>query len=78
MTDSREEDDQRRPSVDFRLAAPVEAFRDQLRAWLADNLPDDVRHAARHRGTVDDALATLRSWDRTMADAGWAAISWPA
>jgi alkylation response protein AidB-like acyl-CoA dehydrogenase len=53
-----------------------EAFRDQLRAWLADHLTDDVRDAARRRGD-DDALATLREWDRTMAEAGWAAISWP-
>jgi alkylation response protein AidB-like acyl-CoA dehydrogenase len=63
-------------TIDFRLPPPVLAFRDQLRAWLADNLTDEVRHAARHRGR-DDALTVLRSWDRTMAEAGWAAISWP-
>jgi alkylation response protein AidB-like acyl-CoA dehydrogenase len=63
-------------TVDFRLPPPVLAFRDQLRAWLVDNLTDEVRGAARHRGR-DDALTVLRSWDRTMAEAGWAAISWP-
>jgi alkylation response protein AidB-like acyl-CoA dehydrogenase len=63
-------------TVDFRLPPPVLAFRDQLRAWLVDNLTDEVREAARHRGR-DDALTVLRSWDRTMAEAGWAAISWP-
>jgi alkylation response protein AidB-like acyl-CoA dehydrogenase len=63
-------------TVDFRLPPPVLAFRDQLRAWLVDNLTDEVRRAARHRGR-DDALTVLRSWDRTMAEAGWAAISWP-
>jgi alkylation response protein AidB-like acyl-CoA dehydrogenase len=64
--------------TDFRLPPDVEAFRDQLRVWLADHLTDDVRDAARRRGRDDDdALAVLRSWDRTMADAGWAAISWP-
>jgi len=64
--------------VDFRLPPPVQAFRDELRAWLAANLTDDVRDAARRRGSDDDAaLAVLRSWDRTMADAGWAAIAWP-
>ena len=63
--------------MDFRLPPPVQAFRDQLRAWLADNLTDEVREASRRRGAGDDALAVLRAWDRTMADAGWAAISWP-
>jgi alkylation response protein AidB-like acyl-CoA dehydrogenase len=64
--------------VDFRLPPAVQAFRDELRAWLAGNLTDEVRDAARRRGRDDDAgLAVLRSWDRTMAEAGWAAISWP-
>ena len=78
MTAGRPEVDHQRRFVDFRLPPPVEAFRDQLRAWLVDNLTDEVRDAARRRGVDDDALATLRSWDRTMAEAGWAAISWPA
>jgi alkylation response protein AidB-like acyl-CoA dehydrogenase len=64
-------------TVDFRLPPDVAEFRDQLRAWLADNLTDDVRAAAGRRGAGGDALDVLRSWDRTMADAGWAAISWP-
>ena len=64
--------------VDFRLPPAVQAFRDELREWLAGNLTDEVRDAARRRGRDDDAgLAVLRSWDRTMAEAGWAAISWP-
>jgi alkylation response protein AidB-like acyl-CoA dehydrogenase len=63
--------------VDFRLPTAAEAFRDELRSWLAANLTDDVRDAGRRRGADPDALDRLRSWDRTMADAGWAAISWP-
>ncbi len=64
--------------IDFRLPPDVQAFRDQLRAWLAGNLTDEVRDAALRRGRDDDgALAVLRAWDRKMADAGWAAISWP-
>ncbi len=77
MTAGRSGAAPRRLSVDFSLPPPVQAFRDQLRAWLADNLTDEVREASRRRGAGDDALATLRSWDRAMADAGWAAISWP-
>ena len=50
------------------------AFRDELRGWLAANLPgaepveegDDARYAWRRR------------WQRTLYDAGWAAPAWPA
>jgi alkylation response protein AidB-like acyl-CoA dehydrogenase len=63
--------------VDFRLPPPVEAFRDELRAWLEANLTDDVRDASTRRGEGGELLHRLRAWDRTMADAGWAAISWP-
>ena len=63
--------------VDFRLPPPVEAFRDELRAWLDAHLSDGVRQAGRSRGADPSALDRLRAWDRTMADASWAAISWP-
>src|SRR5262245_8525827 len=65
-----------RGSVDFRLPPPVTEFRDQLRVWLAGHLTDEVRAASRRRGAGGEALAVLRAWDRTMAEAGWAAISW--
>ena len=34
--------------------------------------------ADRHRGRDAAAFDTLRAWNATMADAGWAAVSWPS
>ena len=66
-----------RGKVDFSYPAEVEQFRDELRAWLATNLTDDVVAAGRSRGSDPHSFETLRAWNRTMADAGWAAVSWP-
>lgn len=64
--------------MDFSYPAEVEQFRKELRAWLAANLTDEVKAAGRHRGRDPLAFETLRTWDATLADAGWGAVSWPA
>ena len=71
-THEREWDD-----VDFSYPAEVEQFRDSLRAWLAANLTPDVVAAGRSHSSDPRRFETLRGWDRTVADAGWAAVSWP-
>ncbi|MBV8928221.1 MAG: acyl-CoA dehydrogenase family protein [Mycobacteriaceae bacterium] len=63
--------------MDFSYPAEVEQFRKELRAWLAANLTDDVVAAGRRRGRDPSTFEILREWDRTVADAGWAAVSWP-
>lgn len=63
--------------MDFTYSAEVEQFRSELRAWLAATLTDDIVAAGRRRGRDLEAFQTLREWNRTMADAGWAAVSWP-
>jgi alkylation response protein AidB-like acyl-CoA dehydrogenase len=63
--------------VDFSYPAEVEQFRKELRAWLAANLTDDVVAAGRRRGRDPASFETLRAWNRMLADAGWAAVSWP-
>ena len=58
----------------------AEAFRAEVRAWLADNLDDEVR-AVGPEGAVSggaEQVAVLRRWQRRLADAGLAAIAWPA
>jgi alkylation response protein AidB-like acyl-CoA dehydrogenase len=64
--------------VDFSLPAEVEVFRAELRTWLAANLTDEVVAAGRPGPSDDDAWEVIRAWNRTVADAGWAAIGWPA
>ncbi len=63
--------------MDFAYPPEAEKFRKELRAWLAANLTDDVVAAGHRRGVHDDAFQVLRTWNATMADAGWAAVSWP-
>ncbi|OBH73164.1 acyl-CoA dehydrogenase [Mycobacterium intracellulare] len=63
--------------MDFSYPAEVEQFRTELREWLAENLTDELVAARRPTGRDDAAFERLRVWNATMADAGWAAVSWP-
>ncbi len=53
-------------------------FRRALTAWLADNITPDVVEAGREGYEDEDTLEVLRRWNRKLADAGWAAVAWPA
>ena len=63
--------------MDFSYPAEVEQFRIELRDWLSENLTDELVAARRPAGRDDGAIEMLRAWSATMADAGWAAVSWP-
>jgi alkylation response protein AidB-like acyl-CoA dehydrogenase len=63
--------------MDFGYPVEAEAFRAELRAWLDANLPDDVRGHGGLNEADDAELERLRAWNRTLADAGYAAIAWP-
>src|SRR3984957_21075596 len=52
------------------------ASRAELRAWLEDHLTPEVVEAGSRQGE-GESLETLRAWNRTLADGGWAAPSWP-
>jgi alkylation response protein AidB-like acyl-CoA dehydrogenase len=65
--------------VDFTYPPEAEAFRAELRAWLEEHLTDELRELAR-TSTLDPDPATLerlRTWNQSLADARYAAISWP-
>jgi alkylation response protein AidB-like acyl-CoA dehydrogenase len=67
--------------VDFSYPREAEAFRVELRAWLEAHVTDAVRALASaplsvEWGSAD--LAARRAWNRELADAGYAAIAWPA
>jgi alkylation response protein AidB-like acyl-CoA dehydrogenase len=65
--------------MDFRYPAEAEAFRAEFRAWLDANLTDELRGAGLGGSLeFDDAtLERLRTWNRLLADARYAAIAWP-
>ena len=61
--------------MDLDYSADERAFRDDVRAWLRENLPAALRDkVARYAHlTRDDLLA----WHRILAAKGWIAPSWP-
>ncbi|CPR09265.1 acyl-CoA dehydrogenase domain-containing protein [Mycobacterium bohemicum DSM 44277] len=63
--------------MDFSYPTEVEQFRTELRDWLSGNLTDELIAARRSPGRDDETFELLRAWNRTIADAGWAAVSWP-
>ena len=61
--------------MDLRLTAEELAFRDEVRAFMASSLPDDIRAkvlAGQHTSRED----TVR-WQRILHAKGWGAPSWP-
>jgi alkylation response protein AidB-like acyl-CoA dehydrogenase len=64
--------------MDFGYPPAAEDFRAEFRAWLDANLPDDMRGHGGLNEADAAGLDRLRAWNRTLADAGYAAIAWPA
>ena len=56
----------------------LEAFRDEVRVFLADALPDDLRRAASRATSVFPDPAVSLPWQRILHARGWAAPDWPA
>jgi alkylation response protein AidB-like acyl-CoA dehydrogenase len=57
--------------VDLTLSPQEEAFRGELRAWLEANHPGPEPEG-------DEAgFVFRRDWQKKLADAGWAGVSWP-
>jgi hypothetical protein len=53
-------------------------FRAEFVAWLDTHLTPEVVTANAEGGGLDeDNIELLRNWNRTLADAGWAAPAWP-
>jgi alkylation response protein AidB-like acyl-CoA dehydrogenase len=61
--------------MDLRFTADELAFRDEVRAFIADNLPGDIREKMRLGHPVEKE-DTIR-WQRILNAKGWAAYSWP-
>jgi alkylation response protein AidB-like acyl-CoA dehydrogenase len=55
----------------------VEAFRTELRGWLAANRPSPEEMAAEPSVSTGHSPAWARRWTRTMFDAGWLVPGWP-
>lgn len=56
----------------------IEAFQDEVRAFLTDNLSDELRRAAARATSVFIDPAITLPWQRMLDARGWAAPDWPA
>jgi len=61
--------------MDLNFSAEELAFRDEVRSWLRENLPRDLREKVENYQHLskDD----LMRWHRTLAQKGWVAPAWP-
>ena len=58
--------------MDFSYTPEQDAFRADVRAWLADNVPRDIASP----GTAE-GFAQHRDWERALSKAGYGGIAWP-
>src|SRR5262245_50527427 len=64
--------------MDFASSPPLEAFRERVRAWLRDNLPEGWGTPGfRRPQTSAEKVAFARRWQRKLYEGGWAGMSWP-
>src|SRR5438105_3107006 len=61
--------------MDLRFSPEEIAFREEVRAFIQDNLPDDIREKLQlgHKTEKPDIVR----WQRILNKKGWAAYSWP-
>jgi alkylation response protein AidB-like acyl-CoA dehydrogenase len=58
--------------VDLTFTEDQAAFRDELRAWFADNPPGEAPQ------DEDAAQIWRRDWQRRLHEGGWAGVHWPS
>ena len=64
--------------MNFQFSAEDEQFRQQVRAFLRDRLPEDIARRAYISGSAEPRLLSdYRRWQRILAEQGWAAPHWP-
>ena len=64
--------------MDFRLTPKEQAFRAEVRAWIAANLPPGWGTPAyREPETAVEKVAAAKAWQARLHGGGWAGITWP-
>ena len=64
--------------MDFTFTQEQESFRQQLRTWLAENIPsthESLRHLQPQASAAD--LQFLKDWQKKVYEDGWTGVSWP-
>ncbi len=63
--------------MDFNLSPENIAFRDELRQWLADNLPQGWGETVFEPADEDENAMFRLEWERNLYRGGWNGIAWP-
>ncbi|HEX8147895.1 MAG TPA: acyl-CoA dehydrogenase [Pyrinomonadaceae bacterium] len=63
--------------MDLNLTPSEREFRDEFRAWLAANVPEEWVGGGTGSEDRAEYVEYLRAWQRRLYDGGWAGISWP-
>jgi len=64
--------------MDFELTPKEEALRQEVRTWLAANLPEAWGTPAFPTPRrMEDKIAFAKTWQRKLYEGGWAGLSWP-
>ena len=63
--------------MDFNYTPAEERFRSELRAWLADALPQGWGETAFEPEDEDERAMFRLSWERKLHAGGWSGINWP-
>ncbi|MCL7942812.1 acyl-CoA dehydrogenase family protein [Marinobacter sp. ATCH36] len=61
--------------MDLNYTPEQEAFRTEVRQFLDENLPDDIRERVQKRLRPDKAMT--ERWQKILFDKGWGASTWP-
>ncbi|TMF46883.1 MAG: acyl-CoA dehydrogenase [Chloroflexi bacterium] len=63
--------------MDLGFTADEEAFREEVRGWLAKNLPAEWRNKGVGGFREEEETDLQRQWQRRLHDAGWLKLAWP-
>jgi alkylation response protein AidB-like acyl-CoA dehydrogenase len=65
--------------MDFDFTPEQQRFRAEARAWLAENVPADLKGKGFAASRADrQEVDRLREWQRTLHKAGYVGLDWPA
>ena len=59
--------------MDLRFTADQRGFRDEVRTWLAENIPAEPLPPM----DTPEGFEAHRGWERILFDAGWSVVNWP-
>lgn len=51
------------------------AFRETIRNWMKENVPDDIRHCMSSGGMPSKEMQ--QRWERLLGEQGWLTVTWP-